>query len=623
MQIQKTQDHKVSQIKIDPETLMGQLSPYTCIEAAICELIDNSLDASANRIDIDFALDELLRTKLILADNGKGLGFDEIEKLYDHVRQDHAKGDIGKYSLGCKAARQHLSGHAPRSHLCIGKVAAEDHVNLATLNDNFEIDVKKAHDLKKFWEDLHLSPVAPDSGLITILRDIKGVDVDNFDAHLEDLRHHIGVTYCRHIMQKRIKIFLNKEEVEPIDIIGEQYLEHVPPREVIFKKHGYPDRKLTLSINKAPEKKNNKDKGYAGGCWFRNDRMISLYGHKWGIPYLNNPNYPMQLVLETEDDFDDEFNMTPGKELTARAKLKPALKRSIEKECVQAFHEICNVEMSQETEVKLHSSFNKRLNTIFQAHGIVDKYTKDSGQQDKSPVESNSEEEEKAKKEEKVELSNEEPDDSEEGEESGGSDDESGSDDEEEEKDKKPTRRANGSVRPIQFEKMGRQAPAFKYEVEGRYVTITMNSSKKTVSRMRKDLVALQEYIEEEVVPSILATESDEKARAARQQFEDAMYEKRQSMEECHNHPWSVRVLKDAIDKNAVFGTWYTINEIANWVAKDFPKVVKYKNNGLKQIKAELQSNFLSPSGIKKNTYGKTLTFKRNVQDKKICFHES
>ena len=140
------------------------------------------------------------------------------------------------------------------------------------------------------------------------------------------------------------------------------------------------------------------------------------------------------------------------------------------------------------------------------------------------------------------------------------------------------------------------------------------------ISRLKKDPHLLQDYVEEEIVPSILAAEEDEKVRAAQQKLEHAISEKRMSIEECRLHKWNNRVLEQAVKDNADPQTWYSISEIAHWVAKDFPKVVKYKNNGLKQIKNELRSNFLSPTGIKKKSYESLLKFKRDLNNKKVCF---
>jgi hypothetical protein len=369
MKNQQIQGKKTTPIQFDVETMLGQMSPYTCTAAAICELIDNSIDAGASRISVDYTED-----RLMIADNGRGLDYNKIENLYHHVKQEHAKGDLGKFALGAKGAREYLAGHDMGSHLYVGKVVGENSVSLATLNDQLEIEVQKSCDLETYWKVLHPDSITPDSGVVCIYKDVKNFDKNDFVSELQALKKHIGITYY-YIMERRgVKIFLNGEEIEPYKIVGDQYLAHFPPREEVYRKQKHADRKLTLALNKAPAKKNQKDESYAGVVWIRNERVIT-WGGKFGIPYLRNPNYPSQLVIETGDDFDDEFNMTPGKELPHGTKPKPKFRNFLKDHYIKPLHEICNVAEEEEPEIEFNSSFNKDLNRLFWSAGIIGKHS--------------------------------------------------------------------------------------------------------------------------------------------------------------------------------------------------------------------------------------------------------
>ena len=594
MQSEQTQGKKIIPIQFDVETMMGQLAPYTCTAAAVCELIDNSIDAGASRIFVDYTED-----RLKVSDNGKGLDYNTIENLYHHVKQEHAEGDLGKFAAGSKTAREYLAGHAKGSHLYVSKVVDENSVNLATLNDRLEIEVEKSYDLETHWEALHPDSITPDSGVVCIYKDVKNVDKNDFVSELQALKQHIGITYY-YIMERRgVTVFLNGKEIEPINIVGDQYLPHFPPQELVYRKQKHADRKLTLSLCKAPAKKNQKDESYAGVIWVRNERVIA-WGGKHTLPYLLNPNYPAQAVIETRDDFDNEFNMTPGKELPRGTKPKPKFRNFLKEHYIKPLHEICNVAEEEEPEIEFDSSFNKDLNRLFWSAGIIGKH---------SPVQRTAS---------RVSSPNGNANNNGA---SSGNIGNSGSKGTGTSNGKGLARGANQGVH-WRFEKMGRANASFYYAVDQAQntMTITLNSSKRMISRLKKDKHALQDYAEEEIVPSILAAEEDEKVRAAQQKLEHAISEKRMSIEECRLHKWSNRILEEAVKNNAVLQTWYSISEIAQWVAKDFPKVVKYKNNGLKQIKAELRSNFLSPTGIKKKSYENLLKFKRDLNNKKVCF---
>lgn len=65
----------------------------------ICELIDNSFDASASEVHIEFPGGKVFRVR----DNGSGT--DDLMRLITlGKRKDHATNDIGKYGVGCKQA---------------------------------------------------------------------------------------------------------------------------------------------------------------------------------------------------------------------------------------------------------------------------------------------------------------------------------------------------------------------------------------------------------------------------------------------------------------------------------------------------------------------------------------
>lgn len=65
----------------------------------ICELIDNSFDADASSVCIEFPGGKVFRIK----DNGSGT--DDIMRLVTlGQRKDHATNDVGKYGVGCKLA---------------------------------------------------------------------------------------------------------------------------------------------------------------------------------------------------------------------------------------------------------------------------------------------------------------------------------------------------------------------------------------------------------------------------------------------------------------------------------------------------------------------------------------
>ena len=77
---------------------------YT-LEEALSDIIDNSIDAKASEVLIRFVRGKDRIDQIIIADNGRGMRPEELNAAMQYgVRQQHHKGDLGKYGIGLKAA---------------------------------------------------------------------------------------------------------------------------------------------------------------------------------------------------------------------------------------------------------------------------------------------------------------------------------------------------------------------------------------------------------------------------------------------------------------------------------------------------------------------------------------
>ena len=88
----------------DPRSLEA-LGRHHTLEAALAELVDNSIDASARHVLIRFVRegDELVR--LLIVDDGVGMSGDQINlAMTVGGARDYRTGEIGRFGLGLKAA---------------------------------------------------------------------------------------------------------------------------------------------------------------------------------------------------------------------------------------------------------------------------------------------------------------------------------------------------------------------------------------------------------------------------------------------------------------------------------------------------------------------------------------
>src|ERR1700732_3787636 len=90
----------------DPRGMITALARYGYrLQDALADLVDNSLDAGASHVAIRFIRDAESVQRMVVADDGRGMGEDRVRSAMQFgVQLDHDRTDLGKYGLGLKAA---------------------------------------------------------------------------------------------------------------------------------------------------------------------------------------------------------------------------------------------------------------------------------------------------------------------------------------------------------------------------------------------------------------------------------------------------------------------------------------------------------------------------------------
>jgi hypothetical protein len=82
-------------------------------ESALSELVDNSIDANADIINIVIPSKEELKSgkkAILIHDDGEGMTLDELKKSFSFgSNREYSSGDIGNYGVGMKSAMAYLS----------------------------------------------------------------------------------------------------------------------------------------------------------------------------------------------------------------------------------------------------------------------------------------------------------------------------------------------------------------------------------------------------------------------------------------------------------------------------------------------------------------------------------
>jgi hypothetical protein len=184
---------------------------------AICDLIDNSLDAEATNINIEINLDSKKDTYIIISDNGNGMDEEILEQALRLGSMTHrdVESDLGRFGMGMVTASISI---AKRIEVYTKK---QNHTMLTSIMDldemeksnNFNVYREKSNDEEiKFAEKYGLK----DSGTVLVLRNCDKLTKPGILEFTDSLKKEIGETY-RYFLRSGKKISINGNVVGIID----------------------------------------------------------------------------------------------------------------------------------------------------------------------------------------------------------------------------------------------------------------------------------------------------------------------------------------------------------------------------------------------------------------------
>ena len=205
-------------------------------ESAIADLVDNSLDASAKRVLVRFVLHEGLATQLLVVDNGRGMGADEIDSAMQLGKpKEIVPGVMGHFGVGLKSASFSQASELTVLSRTIGGAAVGRRMQRDTRKSSFEFDVLESGQaqaaLDGTWTDF-----ATPSGTIVrwdairtfpVSRDLT-VTTSFIETKVAELKNHLGLMFHRLLKPKVFSIDIDVFDsdageagfsfpVEPID----------------------------------------------------------------------------------------------------------------------------------------------------------------------------------------------------------------------------------------------------------------------------------------------------------------------------------------------------------------------------------------------------------------------
>ncbi|MCD8294058.1 MAG: ATP-binding protein [Clostridia bacterium] len=198
------------------------------VETAVADIIDNSIAASATRVDIDF--EPGLKPYIVILDNGCGM---DEETLKNAMRYGSANSldvrssnDLGRYGLGLKTA----SMSQCRILTVISKVNNETHGcqwNLDVIKDtnNWTLILLDEESFSEYPDYDKLSN--REQGTLVIWQDLDKFAVGEpnldmaFNKKIPSVRKHLSLVFHRYLAGepglKKISIWMNERPIAPQD----------------------------------------------------------------------------------------------------------------------------------------------------------------------------------------------------------------------------------------------------------------------------------------------------------------------------------------------------------------------------------------------------------------------
>lgn len=320
----------------DPK-IMEAIGLNYALEAAIADLVDNSIDAGASHVLVRFVRRGARLVSLCVVDNGRGMRDDELDyAMALGKRRDYKTSDLGHFGLGLKAASL---GQA-RSLTVISRTKGSAACGRRWLKDNlgadFMCDVVEdefaATALDRSW-----NPLTIQSG--TLVRWDEVVDfpvareATTTDHYLEltlpRMRNHLGLVFHRLIADEVVEITVDVEDadlgatgppqnVEPIDPFGyarsgrpdypRSLLAQLAARTIELQCHMWPPRS-PLPGFRIPYEAEHQGQGF---YFYRNGRLLQAGGWN-GVLQPKRRFQLARVAVDVDDELAHQLSMNPEK----------------------------------------------------------------------------------------------------------------------------------------------------------------------------------------------------------------------------------------------------------------------------------------------------------------------
>ncbi len=308
------------------------------LEAAVADLVDNSIDAGASNVLVRFIRRGPRLVSLCIVDDGRGMNEDQLRAAMAlGKRRDYGPNDLGHFGLGLKAASL---GQA-RSLTVISRAADSRPCGMRWSKDNVGQDFMCDVVDQDYAEMLLSRPwLQVELGRGTVVRldgvmDFPGaLDAEIANSYLEHvvprLRNHLGLVFHRLIAKKAVSITIDQEEAEigatgllqqvtPIDPFAYQtsgrpdYPRTLPVRldsgTVELRCHMWPPRSQLAAFKIPYSDSSHQGQGF---YFYRHDRLLQAGGWN-GVVHPERSLQLARVAVDVDERLEGHLTMNPEK----------------------------------------------------------------------------------------------------------------------------------------------------------------------------------------------------------------------------------------------------------------------------------------------------------------------
>lgn len=324
-------------VRPDPMTMRAIGLNYP-LEAAIADLVDNSIDSAASSVLVRFIRRGARLVSLCVVDNGRGMDKTQLEDAMAlGKRRTYDQSDLGHFGLGLKAASL---GQA-RSLTVVSRADGLPPCGRRWLKENadrdFACDIVERQSAEMLF-GRSWYPLAPRTGTVVrwdgVMDFPAARDAATTNSYIEQtiprLRNHLGIVFHRLIATETVVITIDVEEPDSGETGPPQRVVAIDPFGYVRSgRSGYPRRLLVNLDSKTVELEchiwqprssrpefripYSDSRHWGQGFYFyRNDRLLQAGGWNGVV----QPERALQLArvsVDVEDRLEDHLSMNPEK----------------------------------------------------------------------------------------------------------------------------------------------------------------------------------------------------------------------------------------------------------------------------------------------------------------------